>query len=92
MHQQQRDRRGGHARDALRLAQGLRLHALQLRILAQAAALVKPGGRLAVVTFHSLEDRIVKRFFQIASGTESNANRYAPAKADTTAQAREEAG
>jgi 16S rRNA (cytosine1402-N4)-methyltransferase len=38
------------------------------------------------VTFHSLEDRIVKRFFQLASGHEANANRYAPAKADTTAR------
>jgi 16S rRNA (cytosine1402-N4)-methyltransferase len=38
------------------------------------------------VTFHSLEDRIVKRFLQLASGHEANANRYAPARADTTAR------
>jgi 16S rRNA (cytosine1402-N4)-methyltransferase len=54
--------------------------------LAAAERALKPGGLLAVVTFHSLEDRIVKRFFQLASGQESNANRYAPAKADTTAR------
>ena len=54
--------------------------------LAAAERALKPGGILAVVTFHSLEDRIVKRFFQIASGQESNANRYAPARADTTAR------
>jgi 16S rRNA (cytosine1402-N4)-methyltransferase len=47
---------------------------------------LKPGGLLAVVTFHSLEDRIVKRFLQLASGQEANANRYAPAKADTAAR------
>ncbi len=54
--------------------------------LAAAERALKPGGLLAVVTFHSLEDRIVKRFFQLASGQESNANRYAPAKSDTTAR------
>lgn len=54
--------------------------------LAAAERALRPGGLLAVVTFHSLEDRIVKRFFQLASGQEANANRYAPAKTDTTAR------
>ena len=54
--------------------------------LAAAERALKPGGLLAVVTFHSLEDRIVKRFLLQASGQEANANRYAPAKSDTTAR------
>ena len=54
--------------------------------LAAAERALKPGGMLAVVTFHSLEDRIVKRFLQLASGHEANANRYAPQRADTTAR------
>ncbi len=47
--------------------------------LAAAERVLKPGGLLAVVSFHSTEDRIVKRFLQLASGNDSNANRYAPA-------------
>ena len=37
-----------------------------------------PGGYLAVVTFHSVEDRMVKRFLQQRGGGVANANRYAP--------------
>lgn len=50
--------------------------------LAAAERALKSGGLLAVVTFHSLEDRIVKRFFQLASGGEAQSNRYAPARVE----------
>lgn len=46
--------------------------------LAAAERALAPGGLLAVVTFHSVEDRMVKRFMLERSGGAANANRYAP--------------
>jgi 16S rRNA (cytosine1402-N4)-methyltransferase len=76
-------RRGAKIHPATRVFQALRIAVNQELIeleggLAAAERTLKAGGRLAVVTFHSLEDRIVKSFLYPRCGRVSETSRHAP--------------
>jgi 16S rRNA (cytosine1402-N4)-methyltransferase len=76
-------RRDGRQHPATRTFQALRIWVNDelgelRRGLAAAEAVLAPGGRLAVVSFHSLEDRTVKQFLQARAGATPAGSRHLP--------------
>ena len=63
--------------------QALRIHVNReleelVRVLFAAERVLRPGGRLVTVSFHSLEDRIVKTFLTARGGQAGQGSRHAP--------------
>jgi 16S rRNA (cytosine1402-N4)-methyltransferase len=68
---------------ALRIAVNRELEELQ-EVLNASISLLKAGGRLVVVTFHSLEDRLVKQFMREHATLPANPSRHLPPLPDAT--------
>ena len=47
-----------------------------------ASKILKPGGKILVISFHSIEDKIIKYFFSNFSSNRSNPSRYLPDQRD----------
>lgn len=68
---------------ALRIAVNGELESVET-VLPQAVSLLKPGGRLAVIAFHSLEDRLVKHFIRAQARGKAEDAQFVPTVREVT--------